>query len=139
MVKIKYVGRKPFAFDNVAHSGKCWQGNGDIQEVTELQAKTLTRYPDQWELADAADVAAVIGPVHVAVEDEDGDTVAVDLAELNKPLEKMTRAELKAYAKHYFNEDIDARKSTKFLIDQIEEFRHDKDVVVGGARTMKVE
>jgi dienelactone hydrolase len=139
MVKIKYVGRKPFAFDNVAHSGKCWQGHGDIQEVTEVQAKTLTKFADQWVLADEADVAAVMGPVMMAIEDEDGDTVAVDVAALSKPLEQMTKAELKAYAKHYFNEDIDARKSTKHLIDLIEEFRHDKDVVVGNPRMMKVE
>jgi hypothetical protein len=139
MVKIKYVGRKPFAFDNVAHSGKCWQGHGDIQEVTELQAKTLTRYADQWVLADDKDIEAVIGPVHVAVEDEDGDTVAVDLAALDKPLERMTRAELKAYAKHFFNVDLDARKSTKHLIDQIEELRYDRDIVKPGDRTMKVE
>lgn len=139
MIKIRYVGKKPFSFDNVAHSGKCWQGYGDTHDVTEAQAKMLLKHPDQWELANLEDTPAVEATPLMTVTDEDGDAVAVDIEALAKPLEKMTKAELKAYAKHYFGKDLDARKPTKLLIDQIEELRHDMDVIAGNPRTMKVE
>lgn len=51
LVGVIYVGKKPTAHDNVAGSGKVWNGNGDVQEVTELQAATLTKYRDQWAYA----------------------------------------------------------------------------------------
>lgn len=47
-VRVEYVGRKPFAVDNVSGSGKCWNGPGDVQVVTEDQAEALAKYPDQW-------------------------------------------------------------------------------------------
>ena len=59
LVPVVYVGNKPHAFDNIAHSGKSWQGKGDVQEVTDAQAKLLLKYPDQWALANEADRAAV--------------------------------------------------------------------------------
>ncbi len=47
---VRYVGKKPFATDNVASSRKVWNGPGDVQLVTEEQAKILTSYKDQWAL-----------------------------------------------------------------------------------------
>lgn len=52
-VAVRYVGKKPTAQDNVAKSGKLWEGNGDVQWVTSKQAKILTRYADQWALDEA--------------------------------------------------------------------------------------
>jgi hypothetical protein len=48
-MKIKYVGKKPFAVDPVAGSGKTWNGNGDIQTMTDKQGEMLCKYPDQFE------------------------------------------------------------------------------------------
>ena len=70
LVQVVYVGNKPHAFDNVAHSGKCWAGKGDVQEVTDAQAKLLLKYPDQWALANEADRAAVEAPVSIQGKDE---------------------------------------------------------------------
>lgn len=122
LVPVVYVGNKPHAFDNVAHSGKSWQGKGDVQEVTDAQAKVLTKYPDQWALVDLADMARVNAPVSIQATDEDGDSVAIDPDALNKPLERMSKAELVAYASEKLGQKLDARKSTKGMIDQIEEW-----------------
>lgn len=126
LVDIKYVGKKPFALDNVAGSGKLWNGNGDVQTVTANQAKILLKYPDQWGLANAEDAALVDKPVTVEIEtgaDEQGQTQTeeVNAEALTKPLERMTKPELVALAKLKFNADLDVSKAKKALIDQIEE------------------
>ena len=50
MVQIKYIGKKEFFPDFVSQSGKSWNGNGDIQEVTEDQAKKLLVHDDEFAL-----------------------------------------------------------------------------------------
>ena len=50
MVDVMYVGRKPFAVDNVAGSGQVWNGRGDVKPVTEDEAHILTGFPDQWAI-----------------------------------------------------------------------------------------
>lgn len=133
LIPVRYVGKKAAAYDNVARSGVTWNGNGDVQQVTDAQAKLLLKYPDQWELADAADQAAIDAPVSIEVTDEDGDQVSIDPDAFNKPLEKMSKAELKAYAQDKWGKELDARKSTKAMIDQIEEWQRDLDVTIGVA------
>lgn len=131
LIAVRYVGNKLAAYDNVARSGVTWNGKGDVQQVTDAQAKVLIKYTDQWVLANANDQATVLAPVSIQVTDEDGESVSIDPDDLDKPLEKMSKAELKAYAANKWNKELDARKSTKALIDQIEEFERDLDVVVG--------
>lgn len=126
LVDIKYVGKKPFALDNVAGSAKLWNGNGDIQPVTQAQAKILLKYPDQWALANAEDATTVEQPATIEVEtgtDDQGQTQVeqVDTESLGKPLERMTKPELVALAKVKFNADLDVSNGKKALIDQIEE------------------
>lgn len=126
LVDIKYVGKKPFALDNVAGSGKLWNGKGDVQTVTAHQAKILLKYPDQWGLANAEDADLVAKPVTVEIEtgtDAQGQTQTeeVNAEALSKPLERMTKPELVALAKVKFNADLDVSKAKKALIDQIEE------------------
>ena len=124
-VKVKYVGKKPFAIDNVSGSRKQWHGNGDVQEVTDAQAKVLTKYPDQWALVDLADMARVNAPVSIQATDEDGDSVAIDPDDLKKPLEKMNKAELSALAKQSWDKKLDPAMTKKAMIDQIEEWQHE--------------
>jgi hypothetical protein len=47
-MKIKYVGKKDFAVDSVTGSGKCWNGAGDIQSVTDEQGIKLLKHPDEF-------------------------------------------------------------------------------------------
>ena len=129
LIKIIYVGKKPFAYDNMAGSGKCWNGNGDVHEVTDNQAKQLLKYTDQWELVDAADQAAVDKPTTVEVVGEDGEDVTIRTDGLGKALEKMSKAELLAFGKAKFGKDMDMAKSKKALIDAIEEFERDLEPV----------
>ena len=125
LIKIVYVGKKPIAYDNVAGSGKSWAGHGDVQEVTEAQAKKLLKFPDQWQLADAADVEALDAPVSTEVTGENGESVQVDNADLKKPLEKMNKTELTALAKQTWDKDLDPAMTKKAMIDQIEEWQHE--------------
>ena len=129
LIKIVYVGNKPSAFDNVAKSGACWNGKGDIQEVTDAQAKQLLKYPDQWALADEADADAVKASGTVKVINEEGQNVSVDAKDMTKPLEKMTKAELVALAQAKFGQQLDATKPKTLLIDAIEEFERDLEPV----------
>jgi hypothetical protein len=125
LVQVVYVGNKPHAFDNVAHSGKCWTGKGDVQEVTDAQAKLLLKYPDQWALANEADRAAVEAPVSIQGKDEDGEPVSIDPDDLKKPLEKMNKTELTALAKQTWDKELDPAMTKKAMIDQIEEWQHE--------------
>lgn len=125
LVPVVYVGNKPHAFDNIAHSGKSWQGKGDVQEVTDAQAKLLLKYPDQWALANEADRAAVEAPVSIQSTDEAGEAVTIDPDDLKKPLEKMNKAELSALAKQSWDKELDMAMTKKAMIDQIEEWQHE--------------
>lgn len=53
MPKVKYVGQKPAKKDNVAMTGTIWNGNGDIQEVSDAAWEKLKNHPDIWELVKA--------------------------------------------------------------------------------------
>ena len=125
LVPVVYVGNKPHAFDNIAHSGKSWQGKGDVQEVTDAQAKLLLKYPDQWALANEADRAVVEAPVSIEGKDENGEAVTIDPDDLKKPLEKMNKAELAALAKQSWDKELDPAMTKKAMIDQIEEWQHE--------------
>lgn len=131
LVKVQYIGSKTAAYDNVARSGQSWQGYGDIKEVTDVQAKILIKFADQWMLVDEADQARIESPESIKVVDEDGDTVVIDPEAFGKPIERMTKAEIVAYAKNKFGRDVDVNKAKKALIDLVEEFERDLDVTVG--------
>jgi hypothetical protein len=131
LVAVKYIGKKPAAYDNIARSGVTWNGNGDVQEVTEAQAAALIKFADQWVLADEEDAARVNTPSNIKVEDEDGDTVVIDPEAFKKPIEKMTKAEIVAYAMNKFGKELDVSKAKKALIDMVEEFEHELDVTIG--------
>ena len=125
LVPVVYVGNKPHAFDNIAHSGKSWQGKGDVQEVTDAQAKLLLKYPDQWALANESDRATVDAPVSIQSQDENGEAVTINPDDLKKPLEKMNKAELSALAKQSWDKELDPAMTKKAMIDQIEEWQHE--------------
>lgn len=132
MVKLVYVGNKPTAYDNIARSGKSWNGYGDVQEVTEVQARQLLKFADQWQLADEADRESVEHTESIKITDEDGDQVIIDPDAFKKPLEKMTKAEMVAYANDRWGKKLDVTMAKKMMIDQIEEWQHDLDVTIGG-------
>lgn len=116
-VKVTYVGKKPFAADNVAHSGKMWHGRGDVQEVTAAQAAILLRYPDQWQAGDKklpteseieerlAKIAPVQGGVGVT----------------GKRLEDMESGELASHAAHYYGLMLDPKLPKEDLLEQLNE------------------
>jgi hypothetical protein len=130
LVQVVYVGKKQYAFDNIAHSGKCWAGKGDVQEVTKAQAKLLLKYNDQWALVNESDRAAVETQVSIQCKDEDGETVSIDPDDLKKPLEKMSKIELLALAKHTWGKKLDHAMTKKAMIDQIEEWQNELDASV---------
>lgn len=121
LIKIQYVGAKPFAIDNVAGTRKIWNGNGDIQEVNDRAARVLLKYPDQWALANPDDQAMVDTPEMVQARDEDGNLVDLTADELSRPIERMTKVELVALAKRKWNRDLDIDQTKKVLLDSIEE------------------
>jgi len=127
LVKVAYVGKKPHAFDNISHSGKSWNGYGDVQSVTEQQAKQLLNHPDQWALVNEADRKAVEAPVVIHGTDEHGVAVTIEQSDLKKPLEKMSKAELMALANKTWGKSLDQTLSKKYMIDQIEEWQRDLD------------
>lgn len=129
LIKIVYVGKKPTAYDNVAKSGKVWNGNGDVQEVTADQAKQLLKFPDQWDVVDADDAGIVHLKTTTEVTGEDGQPVQVESDVLKKPLEKMTKEELVALAKTKWCKELDIRLAKKLLIDAIEEFERDLEPI----------
>jgi hypothetical protein len=133
LIPVVYVGKKPEAFDNVARSGKSWNGQGDVQEVTDAQAKLLIKFPDQWQLANEKDRASVEAPESITGIDDNGKAVTVDPEDLKQPIEKMSKAELTALAKDRWGKELDSKLSKKAMIDQIEEWAESLDVTIGKA------
>lgn len=128
LIPVVYVGNKPQAFDNVAHSGKSWEGKGDVQHVTHAQARILVKYPDQWALVDESDRAAIDAPVSIQGQDEDGQAVAINPESLKKPIEKMSKAELMALAKETLGKTLDPLMPKKSMIYQVEEWKAEQGV-----------
>lgn len=62
IVLIKYIGKKDFFPDFVSQSGKSWNGYGDVQEVTEAQAKKLLVHDDEFAEKSAHDALLAAQP-----------------------------------------------------------------------------
>jgi hypothetical protein len=124
MPKLTYVGKKPSAIDNITGSRVVWNGHGDVQEVTDAQARSLLKFPDQWELTDFdADSAALEAPLTHAVAGLDGVVDQVPDEDLKKPIDKMTKPELIALGLSKFKKKLDPSWSKKNLLDAIEELQ----------------
>ena len=123
-ISIKYVGKKPHAFDNVANSGKSWAGAGDVQAVTVAQAKELLKYPDQWALENEADKARLgVGTEPITVDDGKGGSTEINPDDLDgNRLEAMTKAELIAYAQT-LGKDLKHQTAKADMVNQIEEWQ----------------
>lgn len=130
LIKIKYVGRKPFAIDNVASSGKVWNGEGDVQEVTDRQARILLKYPDQWALNDEADQTLLDAPEVIQARGEDGTMVQLTADDLKRPTERMTKTELVAFAMDKWKVELDISRTKKELLDQVEELALERGEVL---------
>jgi hypothetical protein len=139
LVAVVYVGLKPSAYDNVAGSGKIWHGKGDVQHVTELQATTLCKYPDQWnrvasDAQDADNEAADDDKGNDDGDDEGDDNKnggagsadglsPEEIAEILKtPLEKLTKAKLIQFAQFKLNKTLDPSLGKTAMVNQIEEW-----------------
>lgn len=118
-IAVQYVGRKPFAVDNVAHSGKTWEGAGSVQQVSVQQAKVLTSYKDQWQLENPDDQELLDAPTVILLQDASGDEVQVDPAALDKHLEKMTANELRAYAQEKYGKQLGKNKAKTVLLNEV--------------------
>lgn len=122
MIEIRYIGRKAWAVDPVAGSGVVWDGHDDVQPMTISQARKILKHPDEWELANAEDASRLeVQTLHQTL-DEHGKTTEVDEQDLAKPVDKMTRSELKVHAKLKYGRDIPATMSRAHMLDAIEEF-----------------
>lgn len=128
-VNVVYVGKKPFARDNVAGSNKTWAGAGDVQEVTDQQARVLIKYPDQWALEHKLDAAVVNAPVLVTVSNEAGQETKIDTVAFAKPIESMTKDELVAYAKEVLKKELKPGTTRKLMLDQVEEWQKERGLV----------
>lgn len=117
LISITYCGKKSFAIDRVANSGKSWQGNGDARMVTPSQAVLLLKFPDQWCLTDAEDAQHLNQSVAIEISDNHG-AASVDAADLNKPPEKMTATELAALIKHRFGKELSRNMGRTRLLDE---------------------
>jgi hypothetical protein len=123
MAQVKYVGRKPAAVDNVANSRTVWNGYGDVQNVTDRQARILVQFADQWVLADESDSILLKKEPVTAFINHEGERVEVPESALKKPLEHMDMDELRAYALEHFQKSFGPRMSRKRMVDEIEELQ----------------
>lgn len=57
MIKIQYIGHKPYKTDNVAGTATVWEGRGDVQDVPDDAAPKLLRFPGVWQAAEEAEAA----------------------------------------------------------------------------------
>lgn len=57
MIKIQYIGHKPYKTDNVAGTATVWEGHGDVQDVPDDAAPKLLRFPGVWQAAEEAEAS----------------------------------------------------------------------------------
>lgn len=117
LVAVVYVGKKTLASDNVAHSGRQWDGRGDVQRVTPEQAAILFRYPDQWQPESKS--LPRDGEIERALLSIEPPKGAVGIA--GKRIEHMDERELCAHAKHYYGVDLDPKLSQEELLAKLNE------------------
>ena len=55
MKNVRYIGKKDHKEDNVAGTGIVWNGQGDVQAVSDSAFAKLILHPDVWENAGADD------------------------------------------------------------------------------------
>lgn len=127
MVKIKYVGRKATAIDNVAGSGKIWAGAGDVQEVTAQQARKLVLYADQWALENEKDLKLIAKEPVTRFINPDGDRVEIKESALNRALEKLSHDELRAFALENFQKSFRPDATRTSMMNDIEELQAGMD------------
>lgn len=135
-VPIVYVGKKPFAVDNVAGSGKAWNGNGDVQTVTPAQAKVLIRFSDQWKLANGKTASSVESSVESSGVVEvmlDGEVIDVDVDAISRSLDKLSKPELLAIAKAKIGKEFSPSLSKKVLLDEIRKSADDLGINIESA------
>lgn len=127
MAQVKYIGRKATAVDNVANSNTTWSGPGDVQTVTDRQARILVSFADQWVLDDDSESIAVRREPSTVFINPAGDRVEIPESALKKPLEHMDADELRAYALEHYQKSMHPRAGRKRMIDEIEEMQRGMD------------
>lgn len=117
LVAIVYVGKKPLATDNVARSGKSWNGKGDVQHVTPAQAALLCQHPDQWQVASGRlPTDKDIEQALLAIEPSKG-----GLGVASKQLADMNEDELVAHADRYYGITLDPKTTADEMRRQLSE------------------
>ena len=140
MVDVMYVGRKPFAVDNVAGSGQTWTGNGDVKPVTEDEALVLEGFPDQWQRAPKTGEPPTPAQVDAnakAFFAKDGKATAA----LKRPPRDRTLAELQKDAKRKYGAILKS-KSLKGALEELaaleEDDEHERGVGLSAATVKSV-
>ena len=123
MIKVQYVGVKEFALDNVARSGATWHGKDSVSEVTPRQAKLLIAYTDQWALFDEKDRKRVMASDVVETEDQATGQITRTKVDtfMGMNVEKMTAAQLVAFAMHKYGKVLKSNRARKVMLDEVVE------------------
>jgi hypothetical protein len=125
MALVKYVGNQSPKLDRVANSGAVWSGNGDVQEVSDLIAARLVKFPASFELV--SDKPKKDKKVKEQTDEEKAAEAAAaaekakdDAAKVtNADIEKMGKDELEAYARAKFNVELDKRHPLPVLLAEV--------------------
>lgn len=115
-VNVMYVGRKPFAVDNVAHSGQTWEGRGDLKPVSPKQARLLLNHPSQWWLEGPL---PSLEEVDARVTEFFAGRFIPDEVTLPTSVEDMDADELRAYAQAEYGQTLPARMDERALREEI--------------------
>jgi len=114
MKNIRYIGKKDERTDNVAGTGLVWNGQGDVQTVSDAAAAKLLAHPDIWEDAGDAPVdekpkaekpvadKPADEPTPPKQDDPEDDSALAPMVNL----ETMDKVALKEYAQRHFGHEF---------------------------------
>lgn len=118
MAKIEYIGKKEQKTDNVAGTETVWNGEGDVQEISDpIAVEKLLAHPNVWRLAKGEPGRApkkvtpkgrVITnpPSRVKEKDKEEEEEAPPVVNFGR----LNTNALAAYAKRHFNVEVDRKK-----------------------------
>lgn len=112
MAKIEYIGKKPAKTDNVAGTETVWNGQGDVQEVSDpVAVEKLLAHKNVWRLVGespvAAKPAAKAKTAAKAEKKEDDEDSLPPLANF----QRMGKDAIEKYARAHLSYEVDQRAS----------------------------
>ena len=133
MKRVKYLGKKKFNVDRCFDMPYIWQGEGDVQEVTNKDAETLVKhFPTVYQIVKPGEVEKFKN-IKKTVEDNDNPLERIKITETDGTEVSLADATYKALSEHVkanMGIQVPEGATKKELMNQIEQITKMREDIV---------